>query len=138
MRKLLFISLFFTFCSFPVFAATFNWTKHNLTKDQDTVIYYDEDTIFQVGSYKFYWVLTNFLKNIEDNARSYIGHHMANCETNEAKFISFTFFDGQMGKGNILYDFIDAEEYPEKFIWEYYDPKNTIYGEMLDKICNLK
>lgn len=138
MKKLFFISFLFTIFSFHSIAATFNWTKFDVTKDQDTELYYDEATIFKVGSYKFYWVLSNYLKNIENNTRSFISHHMANCKTNEVKMISWTFFDGQMGKGNIQFDFIDPEEYPEKFIWNYYEPKKTIYGDMLKNICNLK
>ena len=138
MKKIFFIVIVLITFSSNAFSQVFNWHKYDITANNDTEIYYDEKTIFQVGSYKFYWVLTNFLKNVEGDNFSSIGHHMANCKTNEVKMITFTFFDGLMGKGNVNYDFIDPEEYPEKFKWEHYDPKTTIYGGMLEEICNFK
>ena len=43
-----------------------------------------------------------------------------------------------MGRGDFITDFIVPEELPDIFKWNYYDPDNTIYGAMLDEICNIK
>ena len=63
---------------------------------------------------------------------------MANCNTSEVKMITFTIYDAPMARGNVIYDFIEPEETPEKFLWEYYDPKESLYGEMLEEICKIR
>jgi len=138
MKKLFLFLIIFNLLSVNLNAATFNWTKHNVAADGSMEIYYDKKTIFQVGSYKYYWTLGNFLKDVQDDIYSSVGHHMANCSTNEVKMITFTIYDAPMARGNVIYDFIEPEETPEKFLWEYYDPKESLYGEMLEEICKIR
>lgn len=137
MKKLLTFIIIFTSISLSSNAASFNWTKHDVAIDDSIELYYDKKSIFQVGSYKYYWVLANFLKEVQDNNLSMIGHHMANCETNEMKMITMVTYDRPMGRGNVNYDYISPEEDPDGFVWEYYDP-NVMYGDMIKKICKIR
>jgi len=138
MKKLFFFlivsNLFFNNLS----AASFNWTKYNITETKDAEWFYDKKTIFKVGSYRFYWIMTNYLKDIENNVYSVIGHHMANCETNESKWITYTSYNSPMGRGSVDMDVVIPEVVPEDFIWNYWDPNKTIYGAMIEEICNYR
>ena len=138
MKKLFLFLIIFNLLSVNLNAATFNWTKHGVTEDGILEVYYDKKTVLQVGSYKYYWTLANYLKDIQDDINSSVGHHMAKCDTNEIKMITFTMYDAPMGSGNIIFDWIAPEEDPEEFIWEYYDANNSIYGSMLDEICKIR
>lgn len=138
MKKVFFISTVFLFLSFNSYAANFNWTKYNITETEDLEWYYDKQTVLKVGSYRFYWILTNHLKDIKDDVYSIIGHHMVNCETNETKWITYTSFKSPMGRGIVDIDIVIPEVAPENFKWDYFNPKNTIYGGMLEEICSLK
>ena len=136
MKKIFFIVIVLITFSSNAFSQVFNWHKYNITANNDTEIYYDEKTIFQVGSYKFYWVLTNFLKNVEGDNFSSIGHHMVNCKTNETKWITYTSFKSPMGRGIADLDIVIPEVAPESFRWDYFSPEDTIYGGMLKEICS--
>ena len=83
MKKIFFIFIFFSFLTTITNAANFNWTKYNTDIDGTTEWYYDKKSILKVGSYKFYWVLTNNLADIKDGEYSTINHHMVNCDTFE-------------------------------------------------------
>ena len=119
------------------FAANFNWTKVATTDDNASEWYYDKKTVFQVGDHKYYWILTNYLKDIEDNIFSVVGHHMVNCKTNETRWISYAGYDRPMGRGNIVDTYIIPEIALEYFEWKYFDPKTT-YGVLLKKVCNTR
>lgn len=138
MKRFFYSLIFFIFFTSTVNAASFNWTKHDVTVDGSFELYYDKKTILKVGSYKYFWTLRNNLKDIQDDEYSTITHRMVNCETLEAKWISYTSYNSSMGRGDFITDFIVPEELPDIFKWNYYDPDNTIYGAMLDEICNIK
>jgi len=62
MKKLFSFLIIFNLLSVNLNAATFNWTKHSVTEDGILEVYYDKKTVLQVGSYKYYWTLANYLK----------------------------------------------------------------------------
>lgn len=136
MKRLFLFLIIFNLLSANLSAATFNWTKFNITEEGDTEWFYDEKTILKVGSYRFYWILTNYLKNIEDNVYSVIGHHMVNCGTNESKWITYTSFNSPMGRGAVDMDIVIPAVAHENFKWDYFSPDETIYGGMLKEICS--
>ena len=138
MKKLFFFLIIFNLLSPNLNAATFNWTKFNITEEEDTEWFYDKKTILKVGSYRFYWILTNYLKNIEDNVYSVIGHHMVNCGTNESKWITYTSFNSPMGRGTVDMDVVIPVVAPDSFKWDYFSPSETIYGGMLKEICSYR
>ncbi|MDC1170063.1 hypothetical protein OAT35_01680 [Candidatus Pelagibacter sp.] len=136
MKKLFLFLIIFNLLSVNLNAATFNWTKFNITEEGDTEWFYDKKTILKVGSYRFYWTLTNYLKNIQDNVYSVIGHHMVNCGTNESKWITYTSFTSPMGRGTVDMDVVIPAVAPDNFKWDYFSPDETIYGGMLKEICS--
>jgi len=136
MKKIFFMSSIFLFLSFNLHAANFNWTKYNITVTEESEWYYDRQTILKVGNYRFYWTLTDYLKDIKDDVYSVVGHHMVNCKTNETKWITYTSFKSPMGRGIVDLDIVIPEVAPESFRWDYFSPEDTIYGGMLKEICS--
>jgi hypothetical protein len=63
---------------------------------------------------------------------------MANCETNESKWITYTSYNSPMGRGSVDMDVVIPEVVPEDFKWNYWDPNKTIYGAMIEEICNYR
>ena len=138
MKKLFLLLIILNLFSANLNAATFNWFKHNILEDDSMEIYYDKKTVLEVGSYKYFWTLANFLKDVQNDMYSSISHNMANCDTNEVKIITFTIYDAPMARGNVLLNWVSPEEDPDEFVWEYYHPKDTIFGEMVDEICKIR
>ena len=135
MKKILLKILFLLFITNNVYSASFNWTKVVTTADGDTTWYYDKKSVFQVGSYRFYWQLGNYLKNYDED-KSVISHSMVNCDTYEMKWITYTGYSEHMGKGKTNFEAIMPEADPSYFVWEYFDPKTTVQGMVTEKVCN--
>ena len=110
-------------------AANFKWSKIVTSEESTTTLYVDKKTVFGVGSYKYFWLLT------DDPKESVITYMMVNCSTYESRPITFTSFTGNMGKGEIDLDFIIPEEDISYFKWKKYDPEETIHGLVLQKVC---
>ena len=85
-------------------AANFKWTKIETTDDGGMTIYVDKKTVFRVGSYKYFWLLSDYLNPSEDPEKSVITYMMVNCSTYESRPITFTGFSENMGKGEIEMD----------------------------------
>ena len=135
MKKILavlFIFLFFNFGN--LFAASFNWKSVGLN-DSDTEWYYDRKTVFEVDNYRYYWILANYLKDIEDDVFSVIGHHMVNCKTQESRWITYTSYNRPMGRGEVLDSWVIPEIDVNYFKWEYFDENNSIYGKLMKEVC---
>ena len=135
MKKILaalFIFLFFNIGN--LFAASFNWKSVGLN-DDDTEWYYDRKTVFEVDDYRYYWILANYLKNIEDDVFSVIGHHMVNCKTQESRWITYTSYNRPMGRGEVLNSWVIPEIDMNYFKWEYFDENNSIYGKLMKEVC---
>ena len=117
-------------------AANFKWLKI-VTSDDDTgVLYVDKKTVFRVGSYKYFWLLSDYTVSSDDPEKSVITYIMVNCSTYESRPITFTSFTENMGKGEIDLDFIVPEEDISYFKWRKYDLKKTVHGFVLQKVCN--
>ena len=117
-----------------LFAASFNWKSVGLS-DADTEWYYDRKTVFEVDDYRYYWILANYLKDIEDDVFSVIGHHMVNCQTQESRWITYTSYNRPMGRGEVLDNWVIPEIDMNYFKWEYFDENNTIYGRLMKEVC---
>ena len=116
-------------------AANFKWTKIETTDDGEMTVYVDKKTVFRVGSYKYFWLLSDYPNPSEDPEKSVITYMMVNCSTYESRPITFTGFSENMGKGEIEMDVVVPEEDISYFEWKKWDTKKTIHGIMLAKVC---
>ena len=141
MRKLILqIILIFLISSFNniSYGATFKWKKIANTQDDSSEWFYDRSSVKKVGEYRYYWILSNYLKNIEDNVFSVIGYHMVNCNTYESRWITYTGYDRLMGRGNVVDDYVIPAISLEYFEWQYFHPEQTIYGSLMKEVCREK
>ena len=116
-------------------STTFNWTKVTVSENGTTELFYDKDTVFKVGGNVYFWQLTNNLKNVKENIFSTISHIMANCNTYEARNITYTDFKRPMSRGASDMEMIIPESKPDYFDWIYYSEKQTIQGLVLKEVC---
>ena len=137
MRKIPCITFFLLifFISNTSYGATFKWEKVNNTIDDTSEWYYDKSSVKKDGEYRYYWILTNYLKDIEDNIFSVKGFHMVNCNTYESRWITYTGYDRLMGRGNAVDSYVIPEISLDYFDWQYFHPENTVYGALLKKVC---
>ena len=132
----IFLSIFFIFLFSNVsMGANFKWTFVGKTGDSTSNWYYEKKSVFKVGDYRYYWILSDYLKDVTDGISSVIGYHMVNCNTNESKWITYTGYSLPMGKGRVVSDYVIPEISKEHFEWRYFSPKNTVYGSLLNKVC---
>ena len=116
-------------------AANFNWKEIVSTESGESVHYIDTKTVYKVGSYKFFWLLTDYIIPGDDPENSVITHVMVNCGTMESRPITFTSFVGNMGMDEIDLEFILPEENMDYFQWKKYDPKENSHGLIIEKVC---
>ncbi len=117
------------------FGASLQWKKVATTNDDTSEWYYDKKTVVKVGEYRYYWILTNYLRDIEDNIFSVIGYHMVNCNSYESRWMTYTGFDRPMGRGNVVDDYVIPAISLDFFEWKYFHPENTTYGTLLKQVC---
>jgi hypothetical protein len=116
-------------------STTFNWTKVTVSENGTTELFYDKDTVFKVGANVYFWQLTNNLANVKENIFSTISHIMVNCNTYEARNITYTDFKRPMSRGASDMEMIIPESQPDYFDWVYYSEKETIQGLVLKEVC---
>ena len=116
-------------------STTFNWTKVIVSKNGSTELFYDKKTVFKVGANVYFWQLTNNLANVKENIFSTISHIMVNCNTYEARNITYTDFKRPMSRGASDMEMIVPESQPDYFDWVYYSEKETIQGLVLKEVC---
>jgi len=116
-------------------SAKFKWTKVIVSKNGSTELFYDKDTVFKVGGNVYFWQLTNNLANVKENIFSTISHIMVNCNTYEARNITYTDFKRPMSRGASNMEMIIPESQPDYFDWVYYSEKETIQGLVLKEVC---
>ena len=117
-------------------AADFKWTKISTTKNNKMTVYVDKKTVFGVGDYKYFWLLSDYHDSSPDSPeKSVITHMMVNCSTYESKTITFTSFRENMGKGEVDLNFVVPEVEVEHFKWRKWDTKETVHGFMLKRVC---
>ena len=131
---LLFLSTFFILTN--AHSANFNWSKIVEAADRKSVFYIDRKTIFKIGELIYFWQLTDYVVSENpDEEKSVVTHVIANCDTYEMKFVSLAAYERNMARGNLLSQFIVADEQPDAFKWAYFDPKRTNQGYIINKAC---
>ena len=135
MKRIILVLVVILISTNTLHAANFKWTKIETTDDGEMTVYVDKKTVFRVGSYKYFWLLSDYLNTSEDPEKSVITYMMVNCSTYESRPITFTGFSKNMGKGEIEMDVVVPEEDISFFEWKKWDTKKTIHGLMLTKVC---
>ena len=135
MKRIILVLVVILISTNTLHAANFRWTKIVTTDDRTTVLYVDKKTVFRVGSYKYFWLLSDHLDSTDDPEKSVITYIMVNCSTYESRPITFTSFTENMAKGEIDLDIIVPEEDISYFEWKKWHTKNTSHGFTLEKVC---
>ena len=135
MKRIILVLVVILISTNTLHAAKFKWSKIVNSKDKTMTIYVDKKTVFRVGSYKYFWLLSDYPNPSEDPEKSVITYMMVNCSTYESRPITFTGFSENMGKGEIEMDVVVPEEDISYFKWKKWDTKETIHGIMLAKVC---
>jgi len=135
MKRIILVLVVILISTNTLHAANFKWTKIETTDDGEMTVYVDKKTVFRVGSYKYFWLLSDYPNPSEDPEKSVITYMMVNCSTYESRPITFTGFSENMGKGEIEMDVVVPEEDISYFEWKKWDTKKTIHGLMLTKVC---
>ena len=133
MKKIIFFTILLFIFSSSLRAASFSWTKIVETVSGSTVFYIDKKTVFEFEKFKYYWQLSDYLKDYKE-IRSVITHNVINCDTQEQKMLSFTGYSKNMAKGNIIAN-ATANELED--IWDYYE-SNSAIGMLMKRVCNMK
>ena len=135
MKRIILVLVVILISTNTLHATNFKWTKIETTNDGEMTVYVDKKTVFRVGSYKYFWLLSDYPNPSEDPEKSVITYMMVNCSTYESRPITFTGFSENMGKGEIEMDVVVPEEDISYFEWTKWDTKKTIHGIMLAKVC---
>ena len=135
MKRIILVLVVILISTNTLHAANFKWTKIETSDDGEMTVYVDKKTVFRVGSYKYFWLLSDYPNPSEDPEKSVITYMMVNCSTYESRPITFTGFSENMGKGEIEMDVVVPEEDISYFEWRKWDTKKTIHGIMLAKVC---
>ena len=133
MKKIIFFTILLFIFSSSLRAASFSWTKIVETVSGSTVFYIDKKTVFGFEKFKYYWQLSDYLKDYEE-IRSVITHNVINCDTQEQKMLSFTGYSKNMAKGNIV---ANATSNELEDTWDYYDSKSAV-GMLMKRVCNIR
>ena len=135
MKRIILVLVVILISTNTLHAANFKWTKINTSENGEMTIYVDKKTVFRVGSYKYFWLLSDYPNPSEDPEKSVITYMMVNCSTYESRPITFTGFSENMGKGEIEMDVVVPEEDISYFEWKKWDTKNSSHGFALKKVC---
>jgi len=121
-------------------AANFKWTSIVTTKDLTTEFYIDKNSVKKVGKFHYYWMLADYLileEGDNPNVKSTITSNILNCETLEFKSVTFTSFNLNMARGNIVDNIIVPDENISYFDWKYFGEK-TSFGMVFKAVCKTK
>ena len=132
MKKIIFFTILLFIFSSSLRAASFSWTKIVETVGETTVFYIDRKTVFRFEKFKYYWQLSDYLKDYEE-IRSVITHNVINCDTQEHKMLSFTGYSKNMAKGNII---ANATANQLEDTWDYYESNSSI-GMLMKRVCKM-
>ena len=133
MKKIIVLIILLFSISTSLKAASFSWTKIVETVGETSVFYIDRNTVFRFEKFKYYWQLSDYLKDYEE-IRSVITHNVINCDTQEQKMLSFTGYSKNMAKGNIV---ANATSNELEDTWDYYDSKSAV-GMLMKRVCNMR
>ena len=135
MKRIILVLVVILISTNALHAANFKWSKIVNTENKTMTLYVDKKTVFRVGSYKYFWLLTDYTVQSDDPEKSVITYIMVNCSTYESRPITFTSFTENMAKGEIDLDIIVPEENISYFEWKKWHTKNTSHGFTLEKVC---
>ena len=135
MKKIILALVVILISTNTLHAANFKWSKIVNTESKTMTLYVDKKTVFTVGSYKYFWLLSDYTASSDDPEKSVITYIMVNCSTYESRPITFTSFTENMAKGEIDLDIIVPEEDISYFEWTKFDPEETIHGLALQIVC---
>ena len=133
MKKIIFLIILLFSISSSLKAASFSWTKIVETVGETTVFYIDRKTVFRFEKFKYYWQLSDYLKDYEE-IRSVITLNVINCDTQEQKILSFTGYSKNMAKGDIL---TNATSNELEDTWDYYE-NDTAIGMLMKRVCSMR
>jgi hypothetical protein len=105
-----------------------NWKLISKTEGNNTAFYLDPTSIVTDKYYKYFWQLSDYLINKEDNVKSVITYNKVDCGNFKSQILKMTLYDGYQGKGKVL------EEYDTKSEWIIGEAKSA--GEkVLISVC---
>jgi hypothetical protein len=105
-----------------------NWKLISRTESNDAAFYLDHASIVTEKYYKYFWQLSDYLINKEDNVKSVITYNKVDCGNFKSQILKMTLYDGYQGKGKVL------EEYDLKSEWIIGEAKSA--GEkVLISVC---
>ena len=105
-----------------------NWKLISKTEGNNTAFYLDPTSIVTDKYYKYFWQLSDYLINKEDNVKSVITYNKVDCGNFKSQILKMTLYDGYQGKGKVL------EEYDSKSEWIIGEAKSA--GEkVLISVC---
>ena len=104
------------------------WTKV-VELEKGISFYIDFENIKKVGSFIFWWDLTDYLKPTQYGHLSAKLYRQGDCKTFRYKFLRFYFYKEQMGTG------IGKVEEPEEKGWQYPHP-NSAQTVILKSVCD--
>ena len=140
MKRIILVLVVILISTNTLHAANFKWTKIVTTVDGATEFYIDKNSVKKVGKFHYYWMLANYLKLEEGdnpNEKSAITSNILNCETREFKIVTFTSFNLNKGRGEIINDVIIPDEDISYFAWKYF-AETTAFGRVFKEVCKTK
>ena len=126
MKKLIpILTVFLSSILFPQTSlGEWKYVLNNMKGDQ---FFIDYDRIRENNGYVYYWTQSDYKKPLSGNSRSSHIYIMGDCEVFRVKFLSYTFFEGNMGKG-------DSETMEGEDKW-YYPTPNSSIEIILKSVC---
>ena len=114
--------IFFTILmSFSINGVAFNWKK--VGEEDGNSFFIDANNIKKNNGLVHYWILINYPKSTKNGTFSDISEYKVDCVNEKQTWLSNTFFNKPMAKGEII-----TKANP---VWNY-------YGSTLNEIRNLE
>ncbi len=126
--KKIFLLIFFNF--FLCFSANADWTKITSINNGDTIFYVNIDSIKKRNNSLYVWVLQDYKASPHEDINSGLIQHQLDCDLMRGKSLTYIFYDGQMGSGNVSSTHTD-----EKIEWKYFPP-NTAMNTVMKVLCS--
>ena len=140
MKKIILVLFVILISTNTLHAANFKWTKVVITNDATTEFYIDKKSVRKVGKFHYFWMMSNYLileEGDNPNVKSTITSNILNCETSEFKSVTFTSFNSNKGRGEIVSDVIIPDADISYFDWDYFGEK-TSFGGVFKEVCKTK
>ena len=105
-----------------------NWKLISKTESNETAFYLDQASIVTEKYYKYFWQLSDYLINKEDNVKSVITYNKVDCGNFKSQILKMTLYDGYQGQGKVL------DDHDSKSEWIIGEAKSA--GEkVLNSVC---